>query len=246
MRKLTADFFVSIDGFASDAEGTQNWIHGLVGPEAGQFIGSILSEPHELVIGRKTYEVLFGYWPNAKEPQAAPMNKLPKLVFSRTLRGPLEWNNARLAKGPLEETVKALKAESGPELRSIGSMELVRGLLDAGLVDRVRLLVFPKTLGTAGREPIFANHPMRKYRAVSSKVLDSNILLLEYSPADAAYALRSPLPARRDPCCERRPGSPDLRRRAPPQVPDGRRARPRTRPVHARRHAPARQSLCRR
>ena len=68
MRALTADFFVSVDGFSSDAAGTQDWIHPFFGPEMMRFIQGVLATPQELVIGRKTYEVLFGYWPGAKEP----------------------------------------------------------------------------------------------------------------------------------------------------------------------------------
>ncbi|MCL4368499.1 MAG: dihydrofolate reductase family protein [Actinobacteria bacterium] len=184
MRELTADFLVSMDGFASDADGTQNWIRDFFGPDMTQFIQDVLSQPQELVLGRKTYEVLFGYWPNAEGPQARPMNDLSKVVFSRTLIEPLGWSNARLAKGRLEDAVRALKRESGSPLRSIGSIELVKHLLDAQLVDRLRLMVFPTSLGTSGRQPIFEGHQARRFRLAESKVLDSNVLVLDYRPPE--------------------------------------------------------------
>jgi dihydrofolate reductase len=180
MRTLTADFFVSVDGFAADAAGTQDWIHPYFGPEMMRFIQGVLTKPQELVIGRKTYEVLSGYWPGAKEPQAGPMNGLQKVVFSKTLREPLGWSNARLAKGALADAVLDLKHQPGPPLRAIGSLDLVRQLVEARLVDRLRLMVFPTTLGTSGRQPIFARHPTCRFELAESKVLDSSVLLLEY------------------------------------------------------------------
>jgi len=180
MRALTADFFVSVDGFSSDAAGTQDWIHPFFGPEMMRFIQGVLATPQELVIGRKTYEVLFGYWPGAKEPQAGPMNDLPKVVFSKTLREPLGWSNARLASGAFEDAVLALKRQPGPPLRTIGSLDLVRQLVEARLVDRLRLMVFPTTLGASGRQRVFERHPTRRFQLTESKVLDSSVLLLEY------------------------------------------------------------------
>jgi dihydrofolate reductase len=146
----------------------------------GRVFHEILGQPHVLVLGRKTYERLFGYWPDAKESQAGPMNQLPKIVFSRTLKGPLEWNNATLASGDLADAVRELKRAKGPPLRAIGSIELVRNLVALDLVDKLRLMVFPTTLGRGGKEPIFGWSAPRSLELVEQKVLDRSTLLLEY------------------------------------------------------------------
>jgi dihydrofolate reductase len=67
------------------------WIGGFGGPEMGAFVQRVLDEPQVMIVGRKTYEVLAGFWRDAKAPQSKPMNALPKLVFSKTLREPLSW-----------------------------------------------------------------------------------------------------------------------------------------------------------
>jgi dihydrofolate reductase len=100
MRELTADMFVSLDGFASDAGGGQNWIRSYFGPEFGTFIRSVLDEPQLMIMGRVTYQILSRYWPAATEEPAPRMNSLPKLVFSKTLNEPLAWNNARRSYSP--------------------------------------------------------------------------------------------------------------------------------------------------
>lgn len=113
MRELTADMFVTLDGFASDADGGQNWISGYAGPEFGAFIRSVLDEPQLMIMGRVTYQVLSRYWPAATDEAAHRMNSLPKLVFSNTLREPLPWNNTRLAQGDLASEIAALKRQPG-------------------------------------------------------------------------------------------------------------------------------------
>ncbi len=183
MRNLLADFFLSLDGFASDAKGGQEWIGAFFGPQATDFVQETLSQPQVMIMGRKTYQVLSRYWPTATVPQAGPMNSLPKLVFSKTLKGPLGWSNTRLAKSALAEEIIRLKNQPGPDLRSIGSLELVRNMIELNLVDRLRLMIFPAVLGKTGTEPLFKGYEQIRLELVGQKVLDSNTLLLEYRPA---------------------------------------------------------------
>jgi dihydrofolate reductase len=182
MRELTADMFVSLDGFAAGADGGQSWTFGYFGPQFAEFAQQVLAEPQTMIMGRATYEIMARSWPSSPGPLAGPMNSLPKLVFSTTLAGPLAWTNAQLAKrGPVEE-VRALKAQPGDPLRSIGSISLVRHLMGAGLVDRLRLVVFPHVLGQAGQEPLFAGYPETSLNLASTTVLDSRLLVCEYRP----------------------------------------------------------------
>src|SRR5258708_38989754 len=107
------------------------------------------------------------------------MNSLPKVVFSNTLDERLEWN-AGLVKGDLAEEILALKRETGDPLRSIGSLTLVRGLIRLGLVDRLRLVVFPVVLGTAGSQPMFFRYDVTPLELEHTSVLDPNTFVLQY------------------------------------------------------------------
>src|SRR5919202_2612304 len=113
------------------------------------------------------------------------MSELPKVVFSRTLREPLAWDNSRLAKADLVEEVRRLKAESDPPLRTIGSLSVVESLLEARMVDRLRLTVFPLILGSTGRELVFAGLPDIHLVLVDAELLSARLVTPEYRPDTA-------------------------------------------------------------
>jgi len=110
------------------------------------------------------------------------MNALPKLVFSSTLAEPLAWKNTRRVKRTVADEIRELKQQLGDPLRSIGSVSLVKSMMRLGLVDRLRLMVFPLILGSAGREPIYAGYPQAGLELIDAKVLDSRVILNEYRP----------------------------------------------------------------
>ncbi len=185
MQELTADMFVSLDGFAAGPDGTQNWIAPYAGPDLGRLIDDVLAEPQLLILGRVTYQVLTSYWPAAADGPADQMNALPKLVFSKTLTEPHDWNNTRLATRDLGDEITALKEESAVPLRSIGSITLVREMMALGLVDWLRLIVFPAILGTTGRENIYGAFDHTSLHLAASQTLDTNSMLLDYRPIAA-------------------------------------------------------------
>ena len=131
-------------------------------------------------MGRVTYEALAQFSSSATDDVSVRMTKLPKVVFSRTLKEPLGWKNSRLVKAAAEDEIRALKQQPGDPLRSIGSISLVKSMMQVGLVDRLRLIVFPVILGAAGREPIFAGYPRTGLELIDTKVLDSRLIVLEY------------------------------------------------------------------
>ena len=155
MRALTAELLMSVDGFAAETDGGQSCFMQFFGPEMTRYVQRVLDGPQVIVIGRKTYQLLSGFWPKANGPQAARMNNIPKIVFSRTLKEPLAWNNSRLAMGDIGDEIRALKQQPGDPIRLIGSVKLVETLIRLNLVDRLRLVVFPLVLGDSGREAIF-------------------------------------------------------------------------------------------
>lgn len=179
-RELTVDMFVSLDGFAAGGDGTQNCFRPYFGPESGNFVQHVLDELHVMIVGRVTYQVLAKFWRSATGAGATRMNALPKVVFSKTLEEPLDWNNSRLAKRELADEILALKSEPGDPLRSVGSIDLVKQMMKLGLVDRLRLLVFPLVLGSSGREPLFSGYGETGLTLVGATVFDSKVVVLEY------------------------------------------------------------------
>jgi dihydrofolate reductase len=181
-RELVVNMFVSLDGFTG---GGQEWgIRAQPGPQLQAYMLQVLQEPQVIVLGRVTYQDMAGYWPGSNESQASAMNRLPKLVFSSTLREPLAWNNSRLVRGDAAARIQELKAQAGDPLYCAGSISLATMLLNRGLVDRLRLVVFPVVLGATGTKPLFPrdSQPIRMDR-VAATVLDSTVAVLDYRRA---------------------------------------------------------------
>jgi dihydrofolate reductase len=178
-RQLSADMFVSVDGFAAGADGTQAAFRSFGGSELGRYIQNVLNEAQALVLGRVTYELLSSLWSGSPGPAAERMNQASKVVFSNTLAGPLGWN-ARLAERDLQAEIVALKGEPGDALRAIGSLTLVKAMMKLGLVDRLRLVVFPVVLGATGSQPMFDEYPPTNLQLADWAVLDGDVLALEY------------------------------------------------------------------
>jgi dihydrofolate reductase len=134
-------------------------------------------------LGRRTYQNLAGYWPNASEEEqviAQPLNTKPKYVASRTPIEPLEWQNSTVLKGDLAEAVLALKQEDGGDLHVIGSSELVRSLLAHDLVDEFRVMIDPLLLG--GGKRIFPDdRALRRLRLLDSQVTTTGALLATFA-----------------------------------------------------------------
>jgi dihydrofolate reductase len=145
----------------------------------------LIGEAGGFLLGRRTYELFAGYWPNAPETTrdfAEPMNTKPKHVASRTLTGPLEWQNSSLLQEPLPEAVAALKEESGGDLLVIGSTALVHSLIQRGLVDEFRLMIDPVLVG--GGKRIFPDDgALRPLRLVDHEVTKTGTIIATYAPA---------------------------------------------------------------
>jgi dihydrofolate reductase len=183
LRELIADLFVSLDGFAAGAN--QPAFFGYFGQQLGHWVREHLDQPQIMIMGRVTYQALAGPTASASDEASRRMSSIPKLVFSSTLQEPLVWKNTRVVKGDLAQEIAALKKESGDPLRSIGSITLVRHMMQLRLIDRLRLMVFPLTLGDAGREPVYVGYPQTGLELIDTKVLDSRLILLEYRPVRA-------------------------------------------------------------
>jgi len=180
MRELIADLFISLDGFAS---GTNEAAYfGYFGNDLGNWVREHLDQGQIILMGRVTYEALARFAASATDEVSLRMSTLPKLVCSNTLHEPLAWKNTNLIRGDVRDSITALKQQDGDPLRCIGSIRLVKSLAKLGLIDRLRLMVFPLILGETGKDPIYRDYPRVPLELVSTKVLDSRLILLEYHP----------------------------------------------------------------
>jgi dihydrofolate reductase len=181
--QLTADLFVSADGYAL-GENTGPYF-GYGGPDLDRWVEAQLSQPHLDVMGRVTYDALAAVSAASADPVSTRMTAQAKAVVSNTLREPLTWPNTRLIDGDVGAAITSLKRESDVPLRTVGSLTLVRSLFGLKLVDRLRLAVFPLVLGPDGREPAFAGYQRMGLDLVASTVLDGRTVLLEYRSGKA-------------------------------------------------------------
>jgi len=151
MPRVIAFEQVSLDGYFVDSKGDMSWAHNQ-DPEWNEFISSNASAEGTLLFGRVTYEMMASFWPTPEAMERLPvvaegMNKLPKLVFSRTLRK-ASWTNTTLVKGDLVTQVRKLKKAAGPDMAILGSGNIVSQLAQAGLIDEFQIVVNPIVLGS--------------------------------------------------------------------------------------------------
>jgi dihydrofolate reductase len=189
MSELIIDFITSLDGYAS-AEGWPGW-WGLEGPEYLAWLDERPDRDYTILMGANTYRLMYGFAAESEASESdetsneddaiAELTRLPKVVFSSSLEAPLSWANTRLVTGDVVETVGAMKRD-GTGMSTLGSLTLCRSLLEAGLVDRFRVVVFPVITGRTGRERIYDGYPDVALDMVASRTFDDSIQLLEYVP----------------------------------------------------------------
>jgi dihydrofolate reductase len=179
MPELLVDFITSLDGYAA-AEGWPGW-WGLEGAEYLAWLGAQPEAAYTILMGATTYRVMSRFAAEG-EPGTDALAGMSKLVFSNTLSEPLAWANTQLVSGDAVEAVREMKATGSKSMRTIGSLTLCRSLLNAGLVDRFRVVVFPVITGSSGRERIYDGYPDVALDMISSRTFDGRIQLLEYVP----------------------------------------------------------------
>jgi dihydrofolate reductase len=173
MRKLILQMAISVDGFVGSPNGGLDWIFRATDGEARAWTVESLRDAGLHVMGSRTFRDMAAYWPSSTEPFAAPMNRIPKAVFSGTRTGregattrgledaraqalpvskpepgALEsWTNARIIAGDLCEEITRLKQEPGKDIFAHGGASFAQSLVRLGVVDEYRLRVHPVALG---------------------------------------------------------------------------------------------------
>ncbi len=151
MTSLILKMSVSLDGYVAPADGSSDWEAAGRSPDGAEWVLDTVSNAGAHLIGATTYAGWASFWPGASGPFAAPMNEIPKVVFSNSLTS-AEWGETTIATGDLAEAVTRLKQErSGGYLLAQGGVRFARSLVQTGLIDEYRLVVHPVILGAGER-----------------------------------------------------------------------------------------------
>jgi dihydrofolate reductase len=186
MRKIIVTEFITLDGVIEAPGGNETphphggWQSKYRSPEAGKYKIDELSSVDALLLGKNTYEAFASYWPGqAGEGFADPINQMPKYVISRSLQK-VEWNNSHILRDVTKD-VAALKKSDGGDILVYGSATLVKALLHHDLIDELRLMVHPVSIG-GGLRLFDDNRELKKFGLKHSRTTDDGILILEYQP----------------------------------------------------------------
>jgi dihydrofolate reductase len=192
MRKLIVQSFVTLDGVMQAPGGPGEdddggfayggWSVNYWDDQMGEVMGEATSRPFAMVLGRRTYDIMAAYWPDAPEEAGAKVfNDATKYVASRG-RPTLEWSNSVLIEGDAADGLAALKREDGPELQVHGSANLIQTLLRHNLVDEFRLWVFPAVIGSGKR--LFGDGAIPAgLRLVDHKTSSTGVVMGTWEPA---------------------------------------------------------------
>lgn len=188
MRNVILQEFVTLDGLVSGPNGEVEFIPASTGgdPSFGREQLELMRSVDAILLGRKTYQMFAGYWPNVTEGDervfAEMINATPKFVFTRSLeRAPWgNWNDATILKGDVGEEVRRVKGVAGKNILIWGSISLAQPLIREGLIDEYRPVLCPVTLGS-GRPLFPAGIASKRLRLVSATALDQGALALRYA-----------------------------------------------------------------
>ena len=172
---------VTLDGFFEGRNPWEiDWHETFWGEELEEMSLEQLRSADMLLFGRVTYQGMAAYWTTEEGAIAEFMNRIPKVVFSRTLEA-ATWNNSRLVRSDAEEEVAKLKQEPGKDMLIFGSAHLSAGLMEAGLIDEYRLGLSPLIL--ARGNPLFTPMPRRiRMKLLEARPLKSGCIILRYAP----------------------------------------------------------------
>src|SRR5665213_248570 len=187
MRKIIVSEFITLDGVIEAPGGNETphphggWQTAYRSAEAGKYKIDELAAVDALLLGKNTYEMFAGFWPAKTDAGfGEPINRLPKYVVSRTLHE-ATWNNSHILRDVAKD-VAALKQSEGGDILVYGSATLVKSLLHHDLIDELRLMVYPVSIG-GGLKLFDDNLELKKFTLKHAYATENGVLILEYLPA---------------------------------------------------------------
>ena len=191
MRRITASTFVSLDGVMQAPGGPTEdptggfewggWLPPFFDDTVGQFVGSVLGEDYDLLLGRRTYEIFAAHWGHSGDEMGALFTAINKYVAAGP-DTPLNWANSHRLEGDVVEAITALKAEGDRGLLIQGSSALIQTLLKADLIDEINTLTFPVVLG-GGKRLFEPSGHARTWSLFDTRHSPSGVVLSRYRRA---------------------------------------------------------------
>jgi dihydrofolate reductase len=193
MRKLIVAEHISLDGIIQSPGSPKEdpsgdfrlggWTVPYDDEAIGQSVHELLSEPFELLLGRRTYDIWAAYWPHVPADSPAHgiadlFNSVPKHVATHRA-DTLDWHNSHALEDDIAGAVSELKHQDGADLVTWGSGDMVRQLLAAGLVDELRLVIYPLVLGR-GKRLFDDNAQASAFTLADSNTATSGALITRY------------------------------------------------------------------
>lgn len=187
MRKIIATEFYTLDGLMSDPKDEMEWVLTTFSEDIGKYEDDVYDRIDTLLLGRITYKIFEGYWPQALDNPTTPegeielakkINNAEKIVFSKTLQD-VTWKNSKIIRQINPEEIMKIKKEKGKDLLIVGSASIVQQLTNFGLIDEYHLLLHPVVLGTG--KALFKNIDNRKtLKLTGSKKFSNGVVGLFY------------------------------------------------------------------
>jgi dihydrofolate reductase len=188
MRKVIVLSFISLDGVMQAPGGPEEdtsggfkyggWVFHFFDEFVGTVMGEQMSKQSDLLLGRKTFEIFASYWPE-HEKDWPGINKVTKYVASNTLSSH-KWENSVFLDGNVEDQVRKLKQQDGPDLQVHGSANFIQTLLKHDLVDELWLKIFPVTLGN-GKRLFESGSIPAKFSLIEYKVSPAGVIIVSYA-----------------------------------------------------------------
>jgi len=181
MRQVIVTEWMSLDGIF-DSSSMEQWFNPYHSDSRGKYIQDTIQNCEIMLYGRNTYEMLFPYWSSLKNNEmgvADKLNKTKKYVVSKTMVQ-ADWENSEIIKADVIKNISELREQNGGNILVQGSATLVNSLLEAELVDELKLLVQPHIMGSGKRFFYDTNNLGMQLNNV--KQLDKGVLALSYKP----------------------------------------------------------------
>lgn len=179
MSEIVSEIILTIDGAARGEKSPAYYGH--TGPEFMEWLAQKNAQPHRTLIGRKTFDALSGVPEAYRDDSYRRMTENPGWVVSSKLAS-VSWPGLTALDSGFLDTIRAERASQGAEIRTMGSLSIVRQLLAANLLDRLRLIYCPLILPQSGIEPFFKGMPDQKFELKGHRILDGEVVLLDYRP----------------------------------------------------------------
>jgi dihydrofolate reductase len=191
MPKIIAATFVTLDGVMQAPGGPEEdpaggfafggWTFHYFDEVAGKAMEELFSKPFSLLLGRRTYDIFAAYWPSQHDPIADAFNRATKYVATHR-PDTLTWQKTQWLGADTVATLRTLRQEDGPDLLIQGSSQLIQALLAAGLIDEIRLMIFPLVLGKGKR--LFGDDAMpAAFKLVNSQASTTGVIMATYERA---------------------------------------------------------------